>query len=93
MGFWISENGVVASTTLSVSKKVGQFKHVIWEAKTVVEDRRNNLPVAFCTAIRLWEGSATPYLYSGVKGWLDIPTTTLKTLARRKHDISILSAP
>ena len=74
---------------------VGNVKHLIWEIKTVVEDCKNNIPGAFVTALRIWEGSVVPYLYYGAECWLDIPQATIKTLCQLEElfYLSVLASP
>ena len=95
LGTWLSEDGVSESAALSVRKRVGKVKHLIWEIKTVVEDCKNNIPGAFVTALRLWEGSVVPYLYYGAECWLDIPQATIKTLCQLEElfYLSVLALP
>ena len=95
LGTVISDRGVSDSAALSVRRKIGRVKHMIYEIKSVIDDFRNRQKGSFCTAVQIWEMAVVPHLYYASECWIDVSNTTLKILNNLEETfyLSILSAP
>ena len=80
LGTCISSQGVSDSVLLSVRKKAGRVKQMIFEVKSIIEDCRNRSPGGFLTALQIWEGACIPYLFTASEMWLEMPKAALDIL-------------
>ena len=79
LGCYLS-NSVADSAATTVAKRIGIVSRIIYDARTVVEDRRAGAVGGITLAFQIWESVCVPMLLYGLEVFNVIPKKTMKAL-------------